>query len=650
MQILRDYPSLRRYAMPPSLERRREYPVWGDYSGSDNDGTVAYLAWAMREKKDGLAAWYAARFIEGKTQGKGGFTGWPPSHRSMILAAILWDESVTPEAPPPKGSAWALDYYASDLSLGVSRAGWEDGGALLAMKSGVFGGHANFERLKSGGAPGGSLDFGHDHADDMTLFFFAEGEWLTSTVPAYYIGRDEGPGVLQGNRTKYANSLLVDGVGQLGEGARHCDLSSCEWFWDRVSSMPIRGSTASYAYFLGAGSGLYDSALGLQSFGRSVLFVDRRFPVVRDVVRASEAHRFDVVYHAIDDVTRDGDWVRLAAKNDKALGVRVVSPPAFALDTEAQTTVHLDKFDSDGSMTAAYIHPENDTDAVTFLTVLVASSAAEWSSRAKVEPIDAAAPERGVRIDEGTNVHRVVMADEPTASASAAGIDVTGLAGTVKQSGGKTERVALAGGSKLVADGTAWIEVVKGAPATLEVEPRADGVAISGELEEVLVYAPGAKSVTLNGASVTFSQEGERVARERERERERDGRNGRKRLRDWSGRLEFERRGWRLRERQGRHLRRRLGLRLPRRSQVGVWQRLDAAPRVWARSASAPQAARITSRASRCGPRCTRSSRSPRHRPRSRRACSERSPAFRPHRPLWARGRPRQCRCRCLGS
>ncbi|HEY0838772.1 MAG TPA: DUF4962 domain-containing protein, partial [Vulgatibacter sp.] len=357
-QIVRDYPTLRRYMMPTSPEHRREYVIWGDFSGFENDNTLLPLFYAARKYRDGHAMWYAQRFISGATAGRSGFTSWPPGQRGMILSALFYDESVESIPPPNAGAAWDLDYYSKDLSLWATRSGWEDGGSMLALKTGVFGGRGNWERMRVNGWPGGYINFGHDHGDDMGVHFFADGEWLTTRAPGYYIGRNNG--APQANRTKYANSLLVDGQGQLGDGVRDCWMSSCTWFWDRESAITLRGSTAHTSYALAAGSKLYPSSLGLTAFGRSVLFVDRQIPVVRDVVRANAPRRFEIVYHAIDGASRDGDWVKLDAKNGRALGVKVVSPASFDVTFEAQNAVHLDKFDPDGWMTAAMIRPSQN--------------------------------------------------------------------------------------------------------------------------------------------------------------------------------------------------------------------------------------------------------------------------------------------------
>jgi MYXO-CTERM domain-containing protein len=366
--------------------------------------------------------------------------------------------------------------------------------------------------LKTGGAPGGNLDFGHDHDDDMNVWVFADGEWLTSLVPGYWIGRVNGwP---EANRTKYANALLIDGQGQLGEGPRSDAFSapSNAWFFDRTSSIPLRGSTAHFAYALGAGSKLYDAALGLDTWGRSILFVDRTLVLVRDVVHASAAHRFDVIWHAIDDVEQDGTWLKLHAKNDRLLGVDVVAPAGFALSTEAQSGLqHEDEFDADDSMTAAMVHPSSDVAAVTFLEALVPSRGATWASKPNVSAIDGTTPDRGVTIALGASTVDVVFAGAPTETQTAKNVSPTGMAGVRETSGGKTTRAMLAAGSALTLDGTKWIEVLDGVPASVEVVPTATGVDVSGDGKKLRIYAPGATTVTWNGATVEFDRDGDFV-------------------------------------------------------------------------------------------------------------------------------------------
>jgi hypothetical protein len=91
-------------------------------------------------------------------------------------------------------------------------------------------------------------------------------------MPGYYIGRGNNP---PANKTEYANSLLVDGIGQILEGPRSGDAAAVPLFFDRVSSISHRGSTGHYSFSRSVGGRLYDPKLGLKTFDRSILFVDR---------------------------------------------------------------------------------------------------------------------------------------------------------------------------------------------------------------------------------------------------------------------------------------------------------------------------------------------------------------------------------------
>lgn len=510
---VRDFPTLRRFTMLPSWEHRRDFgPIWGNFSGMNNDNTLLSTFYVVRTYRDAHAAWYAKHFLEGALAGRADISSWAPGLRGVLIATLLYDDRVEPVPPPRKGAAWELDYFAKDLSLFVSRTSWRDEGGVLALKTGVFGGHGNFNRLAKGDKwPGGYINFGHDHADDNGLYFFADGEWITTAVPGYWIGRPNG--APEANRTKYANSLLIDGDGQLGEGVRTCHMRSCPWFFERIGTIPIRGSTANFSFALGAGSRLYPKEKGLRTFGRSVLFVDREFPVVRDVVRADGLRRFELVYHGMDGVSRDGDWLRLQSKNDRAGALKVVSPPNFALRTENQSLVHTDKFDPDGSMTAAMIRPQQDAAEVVFLTALAPVRSSAWDRKPTIEALDPAHPHRGLTITDHRPGERidVLFNEAPDHADDAPQLGVTGMAGVKKTRDGEIVRLLVAAGSELRIGEEVWIEVREGEPRSLEADYSAEELRLSGDALSFRVRAPGVHRVTYNGEAIDFSRSGDFV-------------------------------------------------------------------------------------------------------------------------------------------
>lgn len=507
---VRDFPTLRRFMMPPVREKRREFGfIWGNFSGIHNENTLLSTFYTASKHRDHHAAWYAQKYVEGAIDGREGFLTWPPAQRGVLLATLLYDETVTPAPPAEDGAAWELDYFAKDLSLWVSRTSWRDGGGLVGLKSGVFGGHGNFNRLAKGDDwPGGFINFGHNHADDNGFYYFADGEWLTVPVPGYWIGRnDSNP---QANRTKYANSLLIDGDGQLGEGVRTCHMRSCPWFFERIGSIPTRGSTANFSFAVGAGSQLYPKHLQLQTFGRSVLFVDRRIPVIRDVVRAAEPHRYEITFHAIDGVARDGDWLRLEAKNGRAAALKVVAPQNFALRTERQSLVHTNKFDPDGSMTAAMIRPQQDAREAVFLTALAPVRTAAWQTRPSIEPLDPDAPHRGLVLSglEPDEVYEILFTEDPSHVDDTPSLGISGMVGVKKTRGDAIVRLLVAAGHSLRVDGETWVEILDPGHRTLEVDYTEEGVRISGDAHAFRVRAPDARRVWLNGQPVDFLQDG----------------------------------------------------------------------------------------------------------------------------------------------
>ncbi|AKF03029.1 DUF4962 domain-containing protein [Sandaracinus amylolyticus] len=497
--LLRDLPSMRAMTMPPALAHRREFPLWGDFSGFTNDSTIALAAHRMRFGGDRLAAWYARRFLEGGGGGRTGITTWPPSQRGPIMAAILWDASIAPEAPR------ALDHFAADLSLFTTRSGWDEDDAVVVLKNGPFGGHGNFARVRDGGEAEGTINYGHDHADDLGVQMFGDGEWLTVPVPGYWIGRANGDP--EANRTRFASSILIDGLGQLGEGVRRGSSAADDaraWFWDRIGTIPSHGGTAHHAFARADGTALYPASRGMELVERVLVHADREVVLVRDRVRSSVSHRYEVVWHAIDAAARDGSWLRLEAKNGRALGVRVLAPASFETTTEVQTARNVQRFDADGQLTAVMVRPASDASAHTFLHALVPVRTAAWSSRPTIDTIDG---DRGARFGDT----RVVFE-------SADRIEHDGVAAVVGPA-----RAAILAGSSLVVDGIARIEVLDGAPASVEVETRAGAIDLSGDRATVRVYAPDATRVTREGVEVAHERDGDHVVVGAGAEPEEDG-------------------------------------------------------------------------------------------------------------------------------
>src|SRR5690606_28317607 len=147
----------------------------------------------------------------------------------------------------------------------------------------------------------------------------------------------------------------------------------------------------------------------------------------------------------------------------------------------------------------------------TFLSALVPARGGTWAQRPSIDPIDPERPDRGLVIDDipGGERYEVVFSDTPDGESAAAGLRVVGMAGVRKLRGRAVERAMLAAGRRLEIDGVAWIEVLEGDRASVEVEPTASGLNVSGDEIAIRIYAPGAQQVRWNGREVAFDREGD---------------------------------------------------------------------------------------------------------------------------------------------
>src|SRR5262249_14838616 len=196
------------------------------------------------------------------------------------------------------------------LQAGVFRRGFGPTDLVFALKSGSFGGIAALNRIINNEPPIGGLNFSHDHADDNGFYLYGNGTWLAPEAAGYYIGHPDSPGP-QANRAVSHNSLLVDGDGQLGEGVRSNgdEHGTYSWFTQRSGRISVFGSTNDFAYAVGEGAQLYPASMGLSGWSRQVLFLDRKWIVLRDVIHATQAHVYTWLCHFMQGVSREGNWL-----------------------------------------------------------------------------------------------------------------------------------------------------------------------------------------------------------------------------------------------------------------------------------------------------------------------------------------------------
>ncbi len=498
--MLRAYGTARAHLHLPDAANQYILPT-GDFYGFSLDDGLETLRYAASRFGDELAQAIADRWVSTVAP-----STYAPELAQRVFEFLFYDPSVR----SADLRSQALDWFGADLQAAVFRSSWESNGLVFALKTGSFGGNSGWDRNRTNPSAAGNLNFAHDHADDNGFYLYANGAWLAPEAAGYFIGHPDSPGP-QANRTAFHNSLVIDGRGQLGEGVRTLgDLAAQNpWFFDRSGGIPFFGYTDDFGYAVGDGSRLYDSALGLRGWERHVLFVERRWIVLRDVIQSSAAHEYLWLCHMMDGVSRQDQWLHGQSKNGQALGVAIIAPSDWQLVSEQQAPVNINRLNPTGSVYSAAVRPSARSANATFLSALVPTTEAQWGSRPTVTAIDPNHPDSGLWIQDGSHRAAALFSDAPTEARSVGGFSLNGVSGTVGYDGANVTRALLVQG-KALSDAQGVLIEQSQASRMLEVEGvQSDTLSLSGDgLYRPRVFAPRATRVLWNHASVGFHSDG----------------------------------------------------------------------------------------------------------------------------------------------
>lgn len=188
---------------------------------------------------------------------------------------LVWFDPSVPAAPP---TTLPTLHHFEDMDIVSARSDWSGGESLVVLKCGPFLGHKAVEEFSYD--PGG----GHVHPDANHFVVFGAGEWLLC---------DDG---YRSKWTGQHNTLLVDGRGQLGEGAK--------WFQGSqplaVKACPrvIRAeSTPTLDHIVSDAAQAYPADLGIERFERHLLFVKPDILLVIDDIRLKEPREMELRFH-----------------------------------------------------------------------------------------------------------------------------------------------------------------------------------------------------------------------------------------------------------------------------------------------------------------------------------------------------------------
>ncbi|GBF77309.1 hypothetical protein PA598K_05852 [Paenibacillus sp. 598K] len=307
----------RLYAAYPKggWELRRTSVNLGDALGYDFGGpTNSLYQLAARYERPELIGLADAMLAEGLT--------WDTVN-TVWENLLYYDPAAPSEAPEPLPTL----HHFEDFGLVFARSGWDDDASALYFRSGPFlGKHATTYTQAYPTRP--DFGSGHMHPDANAFVLFGNNEVLL---------RDDGYAF---KKTGNHNTLLVDGVGQMGENGAWFNSNRDIELSYAFPEMTKVESSASYDYFVGASAEAYPDSVGLSKFDRHMLYLkEEDILLVVDDIEAEQSSNLELRWFPeTQNLTSLGDAV-LARSARSNLLIDNLTPGASSLDVETLTVV-----------------------------------------------------------------------------------------------------------------------------------------------------------------------------------------------------------------------------------------------------------------------------------------------------------------------
>jgi len=233
----------------------------GDY-GHGPDYLLRKLA---AEYRDPYAQWLAQELDNANLTGiKGRF-----------LNLIWYDPSITPKSPVDLSTF----KHFKDMDIVVMRSDWKGNEALMAFRCGPHLGHHALKRFDFD--PGAA----HVHPDAGTYQIFAYGDWLI--VPDGYSLK----------KTKFQNTILVNGIGQEFEGG-DWKISTKLFREKRGANIVKAVSGVEFDIVLGNAQPAYGKDTGLKKYLRHILYLKPACWVIVDELETAHPSQFELILHS----------------------------------------------------------------------------------------------------------------------------------------------------------------------------------------------------------------------------------------------------------------------------------------------------------------------------------------------------------------
>lgn len=276
--------------------------------------------------------------------------------RSRHVYKFSWMDFIAydPGVEPVDFTTLPLFHHFEDNGFVIMRSGWEAGATLVAFHCGPGPGHRNQadpRRIERRG-----FGPGHAHPDINGFSIFAHGEWLALD-----------PGYVRPKWTRDENTILVNGMGQVGEGREWLDYMA---FQNREPAPRIlrAGTNPDYDYVIGDAGNIYPDAAELAHFRRHLLFLKPSTVVILDDVATRKESRVDWLLQARDHAARTGSDTFQILRNGVRLWIKSLLPARYEAVIETRA---IRASGTDGTLTTLALSAESGG-RTTFLVVMSA--------------------------------------------------------------------------------------------------------------------------------------------------------------------------------------------------------------------------------------------------------------------------------------
>jgi hypothetical protein len=342
----------------PDVNAQNCVMSFGDsHRNYSSHGPTHILYKLAAEYNDGYAQWLANE-MQQRNVGRGDYCTW---------CNLLWfDVNIQPLFLSSLPTFWQFE----DIGWITTRSSWNEDGVMVAFKCGPFHGHKVQPYYEKQVAESWSefheIVGGHGHPDENCFQIYAYGKWLAID-----------PGYEKPKWTKNHNTILVKGIGQLGEGKTWFDREAVIGA-NAYSSVVKAENYTDYDYIIGDAGNIYPESTGLNKFYRHLLYIKPDFIIIVDELKANSPIQFEWLLHSEGNLEILSDNYCLIKNEDVLMDVHLLLPETITatnrnlvVDGLAQNVLIAHTKSNIETLIVSVLHPRRITDKQSNASVIL---------------------------------------------------------------------------------------------------------------------------------------------------------------------------------------------------------------------------------------------------------------------------------------